>query len=158
AASPGEPPMSLRSTASHAWLPRLGRRAGRSLLLAATLLVPSLALAQAQPAGESGYRTPVAELQAIVDAPRAPQLTLGPKRDIAAMVQVPDLPGIDVVAQPELKLGGLRIHPQVHARSVFSLGSDLWLAFNRLDRASGANELWLVDTAVAKARRVASGL
>ena len=182
--------MSLRSTASHAWLPRLGRHAGRSLLLAATLLVPSLALAQAQPAGESGYRTPVAELQAIVDAPRAPQLTLGPKRDIAAMVQVPDLPGIDVVAQPELKLGGLRIHPQVHARSVFSLGSDLWLvdvasgaerriaglpqplglaglawspdqrwlAFNRLDRASGANELWLVDTAVAKARRVASGL
>ena len=167
--------------------PRRVRRAGALLLLAAGVLAPSLGFAQA---ADAGYRTPVAELQAIVDAPRAPQLTLGPKRDLAALVQSPDLPGIDVVAQPELKLAGLRIHPWVQAPSLFSLGADLWLmdvdsgaerritglpqplglaglawspdqrwlAFNRVDRASGGNELWLVDTAAAKARRIASGL
>ncbi len=84
-------------------------------------------------AGASSYREPVPELRAIVDAPRAPQLTLSPQRDLAALVRMPDLPGIDVVAQPELKLAGLRFHPRVHASSQFAFGSDLWL----LDVASG---------------------
>ncbi|WP_372018977.1 prolyl oligopeptidase family serine peptidase [Pseudoxanthomonas sp. 10H] len=141
-------------------------------------------------AGSSTYREPVAELRAIVDAPRAPQLTLSPRRDLAALVQMPDLPGIDVVAQPELKLAGLRFHPRVHATSQFAFGSDLWLldvasgserriaglpqplglagmawspdqryiAFNRIDRAAGANELWLVDVANRSARRLVGGL
>ncbi len=163
-------------------------RRGVLLLLAASLLAS--ATGHARPAVEDGYRTPVPALQAIVDAPRAPQLLLGPRRDLAAMWQAPDLPGIDVVAQPELKLAGLRIHPRVHAPSAFSLGADLWLmdiasgnerrisglpeplgmasvawspdqrwlAFNRLDRASGANELWVVDVAAATARRIAADL
>src|SRR5690606_40312244 len=33
-----------------------------------------------------------------------------------------------------------------------------YLAFNQLDPASGANELWLVDVGTASARRVAQGL
>src|SRR5690606_31852682 len=101
------------------------------LVLVAASLLPPLALAQTP--ADAGYRTPVPELQAIVDAPRAPQLALGPRRDLAAMWQSPDLPGIDVVAQPELKLAGLRIHPRVHAPSAFSLGADLWL----MDVATG---------------------
>ncbi|KAF1705663.1 prolyl oligopeptidase family serine peptidase [Pseudoxanthomonas suwonensis] len=169
--------------------PRPVRHGLHAFLLAAAVLFAS-PLAIAQATGEAGYRAPVAELQAIADAPRPPQLWLAPRRDLAAMVQTPDLPGIDVVAQPELKLAGLRFHPRVHAPSNFSLGADLWLldvatgterriaglpqplglaglawspdqrwlAFNRLDRASGANELWLVDTASARARRLASGL
>src|SRR5690606_35254873 len=167
----GAPAMPVSSCRS-ARRPRLLRRARAALSLAALVLASSVA---AQPAADAGYRVPVPALQAIVDAPRAPQLILGPKRDLAALWQSPDLPGIDVVAQPELKLAGLRIHPRVHAPSAFSLGADLWLmdvatgserrisglpqplgmasvawspdqrwlAFNRLDRASGANELWL---------------
>src|SRR5690606_6580541 len=163
------------------------RRAAGLVLVPASRRPP---LALAQTPADAGYRTPVPELQAIVDAPRAPQLVLGPRRDLAAMWQSPDLPGIDVVAQPELKLAGLRIHPRVHAPSAFSLGADLWLmdvatgserriaglpqplgmawlawspdqrwlAFNRVDRASGGNELWLVDVAAATARRIATGL
>ncbi|HEY4554921.1 MAG TPA: prolyl oligopeptidase family serine peptidase, partial [Lysobacter sp.] len=82
---------------------------------------------------DSGYRLPAAELQTLVDAPRPPQLVLGPKRDLAAMMQVPSLPGIADVAQPELKLAGLRIHPRTHSASRFSFGSDLWL----MDVATG---------------------
>ncbi|QQP95820.1 S9 family peptidase [Lysobacter enzymogenes] len=137
-----------------------------------------------------GYQLPPKPLQAIVDAPRAPQLTLSPRRDLMAMVRTPSLPGIDVVAQPELKLAGLRIHPRVRAASRFSFGSGLdvldiasgktlpidnlpsplslatlqwspdqrWLAFNRVDAASGANELWLVELETRRARKLVSNL
>jgi len=84
-------------------------------------------------AGATGYLTPPAPLQALVDAPRPPALSISPHRDLLALIQTPALPGIDVVAQPELKLAGLRIHPRVHAQSRFSFGSDLWL----MDIATG---------------------
>ncbi|HET6553916.1 MAG TPA: prolyl oligopeptidase family serine peptidase [Dyella sp.] len=73
------------------------------------------------------YVLPPAPLQALVDAPRPPQLTISPHRDLLALTQTPSLPGIDVVAQPELKLAGLRIHPRVFSQSRFSFGTDLWL-------------------------------
>ena len=118
----------------------LSRRRVRPLLLPMLLgvaLTVPVALAkgpaaQTAPAAApaqsaNGYRTPVPELQAIVDAPRPPQLILGPKRDLAAMMQVPPLPSITMVAQPELKLAGVRINPRMYAPSRFSFGSDLWL-------------------------------
>jgi hypothetical protein len=85
-------------------------------LLACTVLAggwPQPADAQPQASTASAYREPVPELRAIVDAPRPPQMSLSPRRDLIAMRQVPDLPGIDMVAQPELKLAGLRLHPRV---------------------------------------------
>lgn len=102
--------------------------------LVMVLPMPAAAGASGQSAAAAGYREPVDALRAIVDAPRAPQLMLSPRRDIAVMVQMPNLPGIDVVAQPELKLAGLRLHPRVHASSSFSFGTRLWL----MDVASGA--------------------
>ena len=53
-----------------------------------------------------GYQLPPAALQAVVDAPRAPSVTLSPRRNLAALVQSPALPGIAEVAQPEVKLAG----------------------------------------------------
>ncbi|WP_119718881.1 S9 family peptidase [Cognatilysobacter tabacisoli] len=138
------------------------------------------------PTAANGYRLPPPALQALVDAPRPPQLSLGPKRDVAALMQVPNLPGIDVVAQPELKLAGTRINPRTYAQSRFVFGSDLWLldiatqadrrlqglpqplaiasmswspdqshlAFNHVDARSGRNELWVVDVAQRRARRL----
>lgn len=183
-------PPSLRAPAMR---PHLG------LPLAAFCLVlamPVAAWAQATASSSSaqqaasGYRQPVAALRALVDAPRAPQLTLSPQRNLAAVLQSPDLPGIAVVAQQELKLAGLRLHPRVQAASQFSFGHALrlldiesgteqaiaglpeplgaaglawspdqrWLAMHRIDHASGANELWLVDVAARRARKLVSGL
>nr|WP_225427865.1 prolyl oligopeptidase family serine peptidase [Dyella tabacisoli] len=88
-------------------------------------------MAQTAPVG--GYELPPAALQAVVDAPRPPQLSISPHRDLLALTQTPALPGMDVVAQPELKLAGLRINPRTYAQSRFVFGSDLWL----LDIASG---------------------
>jgi len=164
-------------------------RLPQALLLSALLLALPLGAA-AQTAAAAGYQLPPKPLQAIVDAPRPPQLALSPRRDWMAVVQTPSLPGIEVVAQPELKLAGLRLHPRVRAQSRFSFGSDLsllqidgakahkieglpsplslatqewspdqrWLAFNRVDAGSGANELWLVEIASRRAHRVAAGL
>lgn len=75
----------------------------------------------------TGYQLPSKALQAVVDAPRAPLLQLSPRRDLAAMLQLPALPDIAEVAQPELKLAGVRIHPKTHAASRFSFASKLWL-------------------------------
>jgi len=74
-----------------------------------------------------GYGLPPLALQQIVDAPRAPSMSLSPQRDLLAVVQTPALPGIAEVAQPELKLAGLRINPRIYAQSRFSFGTDLSL-------------------------------
>ena len=107
-------------------------------LLACALLlsVPPLAMAQAQAQAQAqaaneqasaGYQLPSAALQAIVDTPRAPSLSLSPKGDLAVQMGSPALPSIAVVAQPELKLAGLRIHPRTFSESRFSFGNALSL-------------------------------
>lgn len=146
--------------------------------------------AQAQAQAPAGYELPSAALQAVVDQARAPTLSLSPRRDLALMLQMPSLPSIQVVAQPELKLAGLRINPRTFSESRFSFGEKLWLmnvadgkerqisglpqplslatsawspdqkwlAFNRVDAATGANELWIIDVAAGSARQLASNL
>lgn len=97
-------------------------------------LVPlTLALLAAFPQAQAQYQLPPAQLQAIVDAPRAPTLALSPNRSLASMVDTPALPSIAEVAQPELKLAGMRINPRTYSPSRFTFGSNLKL----LDIASG---------------------
>lgn len=87
-------------------------------------LMASSSLAMAQ---DGGYQQPPAPLQAIVDAPRAPTLSLSPKRNLAAVLPTPSLPSISEVAQPELKLAGLRINPRTYSASRFSFHTGLGL-------------------------------
>ena len=90
------------------------------------MLVPlALSLLAAFPQAHAQYQMPPAALQAIVDAPRGPTLIVSPKRNLASMVYTPALPGIAEVAQPELKLAGLRINPRTYSPSVFTFGSNL---------------------------------
>ncbi|WP_426175712.1 prolyl oligopeptidase family serine peptidase [Massilia sp. TWR1-2-2] len=114
-------------------------------------LVPlALSLMAAVPA-YAQYQLPPAPLQAIVDAPRSPTLTLSPKRNLATMIGTPALPSIVEVAQPELKLAGLRINPRTYSPSRFSFGTDLSLLDIRTQaelKVSGLPKtLRLADTA-----------
>ena len=113
-------------------LPLFVRPLAASLLLGAAIAGPLAAPpawaetpVAARPA--NAYREPVAALKAIVDAPRAPQVSLSPKRDLVAMQQVPTLPSIALVAQPELKLAGLRLNPRSYSPSRFSFVAGLSL-------------------------------
>ena len=137
-------------------------------------------------ASDSRYQMPSAELQSLVDAPRGPEFRLGPKNKTGLLVSIPNLPSIAEVAQAELKLAGLRVHPKIRAatRTNFSDGLSL------LDIASGKTrpvsglpnkvkiadmvwsadekwlafsvwsktgvELWLLDVKQASARRLIS--
>ncbi len=97
-------------------------------------LVPlALSLLAAFPNAQAQYQMPPPQLQAIVDAPRTPQMSLSPRRDLATMVELPGLPSIADVAQPELKLAGLRINPRSYTPSGYTLAKSLKL----LDIASG---------------------
>ena len=155
-------------------------------LLPLALIAPALSAQDAPAADTGGYQLPVRALQDLVDAPRPPQVRLSPNRDFATLLKTPALPGIDVVAQPELKLAGTRINPHTYASSRFSFGTDLGLldiakreelritglpanlaladlswspdqrhiAFTHVDNRAGNVELWLVDVATLKARRL----
>ena len=132
--------LSVMSSRLSAFRPRALRPLLLPTLIALALISP-VAFAQQAPAPKTqpqtqsatGYREPVAELKAIVDAARAPQLSLSPRRDLAALQKIPPLPSIALVAQPELKLAGLRLNPRSYSPSRFSFASDLWL----MDVATG---------------------
>lgn len=87
----------------------------------------SLGLLTPAVASDSRYQLPSAELQSLVDAPRGPEFRLGPKNKTGLLVNIPGLPSIAEIAQPELKLAGLRIHPKLRAasRTGFSDGLSL---------------------------------
>lgn len=106
-----------------------GRWTGTVLSVALLAMAPAgwAAAPTAEAPAGGRYLLPSAELQAVVDQPRAPTLFLSPRRDVAAMLQLPSLPSIEVVAQPELKLAGRRINPRTFADSRFSYGARLWL-------------------------------
>ncbi len=99
---------------------------------------PATTVANVDADAGGGYRAPAPELTAIVDAPRPPQISLSPHRDLIALQQVPPLPSIALVAQPELKLAGLRLNPRSYSPS----------------RASFATDLWLMEVATGKALRI----
>ncbi|MFZ6676168.1 prolyl oligopeptidase family serine peptidase [Undibacterium sp. Xuan67W] len=103
------------------------------LLTGLSLVLSASASAAESPAVNTTYQLPAAELQAVVDAPRGPSFQMGPQRKVALLVSLPGLPGIADVAQPELKLAGLRINSKLRAASRFEFGDGMSL----LDVASG---------------------
>lgn len=60
------------------------------------------------------YQTPPKEIAAIVDAPGNPFVIPSPDGQTLLIVERPALPSIQEVAQPELKLAGLRINPRTN--------------------------------------------
>ncbi len=57
------------------------------------------------------YRTPPSPLAELIDAPPTPSVSMCPNRIWMAMASLPSLPPIEEVAEPELRLAGIRINP-----------------------------------------------
>ncbi len=64
-----------------------------------------------RPAEEAAYRLPPPPLVDIIDRPLTPQARLSPDGDWLLLLEQPSLPPIAELAEPELRLGGLRFHP-----------------------------------------------
>ncbi|MCC7466501.1 MAG: S9 family peptidase [Saprospiraceae bacterium] len=86
--------------------------AAPNLLIAFALLLGSV-LSNAQ---NNAYRRPPADVAAIVEAKPTPQVSMNPTRDALMLTDYNPNPGITTLAEPFLKLGGLRVNPQINAR------------------------------------------
>ena len=73
-------------------------------LVAMLLFTVSLAAADT-------YQTPPPELAQLVDAPLTPIVEVSPDRKILLLLERPSLPPITELAEPELRLAGVRINP-----------------------------------------------
>ncbi|HEY0591970.1 MAG TPA: prolyl oligopeptidase family serine peptidase, partial [Thermoanaerobaculia bacterium] len=92
-------------------------------------------------AAQDGYRTPPPELAKLVDAPLTPAVNASPDGRALLLLDRPPLPPIAQLAEPELRIAGLRLNPRSFGPS----------------RATTYNGLRLVSVADAKERKV-SGL
>ncbi|KAG2482623.1 hypothetical protein HYH03_018465 [Edaphochlamys debaryana] len=73
-----------------------------------------------------GYKLPPPEIASIVDAPAQPSLSYSPDRKtFLQLTRPPSLPPIFEMARPELKLAGLRVDPDLYARSKMSYYLDI---------------------------------
>ncbi len=82
---------------------------------AAACLAVGLSLLAALPArGQQGYQKPPRSVLDVLDAPATPTVSVSPTRDHLLLVQGVRYPSIADVAEPMLRLAGLRINPQTN--------------------------------------------
>lgn len=105
------------------------RRSVLALAFAA-LAAPAFGQAPAAPAG--GYRTPAPELVRLVDAPGTPGVVVSPDGETLVLVEQSDLPTIEELSRPELRLAGLRLDPRTNGPSRTRAATSL-----RLGRLNG---------------------
>jgi dipeptidyl aminopeptidase/acylaminoacyl peptidase len=65
----------------------------------------------------SGYRLPPKAIADLVDAPPTPFVSLSPNREWLLLMELPNLPPLSELAQPELRLAGLRLNPRTNGPS-----------------------------------------
>ena len=95
----------------------------KTLLTSASLLLAT-AGAQAQ---EFQYQTPPKAIQDLLLAPPTPRVSLSSDGRTLALLQVQDFPTVAELAQPELRLAGLRFNPRTNGPSRVSYAVSLKL-------------------------------
>ena len=63
------------------------------------------------------YQIPPEELVTIVDAPATPSVNVSPDNEWMLILPRPNLPSIDEISQPELRIAGIRINPRTNGPS-----------------------------------------
>ncbi|HEY0966010.1 MAG TPA: prolyl oligopeptidase family serine peptidase [Opitutaceae bacterium] len=112
-------------------------------LMSATMAAALPLIAPAQ----SGYQKPSDVLAAIVDAPATPTISISPDRTRMAILARAERPDIAELAQPELRIAGLRINPAVD-------GPSRAITFNGLSFTALANGASTRVTGLPEAPRI----
>jgi len=85
----------------------------RTSMLCVAALAVAIAVPSAQTGAQStGYLTPPPAIVDIMNADPLPTVSVSPTRDVIALTTRPGMPPIEAVAQPMLRIGGLRINPR----------------------------------------------
>ncbi len=133
------------------------------------------------------YMVPSQELVDLVDGARTPSVSISPDRQLMLLQGVPALPSIEEIAQPELRLAGIRINPNTNGpsrpgyvtgftirdlnsgedREVTGIPDNARITntswspdgshFAFLLITENSLELWVADTATATARKLSDG-
>lgn len=69
------------------------------------------------PYAQDRYMVPSQELVDLVDGARTPSISISPDRSTLLLQHLPALPSIEEIAQPELRLAGIRINPNTNGPS-----------------------------------------
>jgi hypothetical protein len=83
-----------------------------TFIITFTITLMTLSYAQNIP-----YQTPPKNIVDLVDAPNTPSVSLSPDKQTLLLIEEPNLPGIEEVAEEELRIGGLRINPRTNGSS-----------------------------------------
>lgn len=147
------------------------------LVLAATALMSVSALAQ------GSYKKPPKEILDVLNAPTTPSTSISPTRDKMALLTPLRYPPISELAQPMLRIAGLRINPNTNGqhRQPYSVSVTIKNVYDGKEMSvvlpagakiispqwspNGKNiavgnitatgvELWIVDTTTARARKI----
>ncbi len=157
----------------------------RKILLIA-ILAGSAMLISAQ--DKSGYRLPPEAIVSLVDAPQTPSVLLSRDNQTVLLLHRPGMPTIADLAQPELRLAGIRFDPATNGPSRSQgisrievmkldgtpigelkglpanpkLGGVSWSYDSRqiafTNTTSSTIELWIADLATLTARKIDEGL
>ncbi len=79
------------------------------------------------PSTRTKYHMPPKAIAELVDAPLTPDMSVSPNQDWILLMELPSLPPISELAQPELRLAGLRINPRNNGPSRSSYYTGLTL-------------------------------
>ncbi|MHC4352545.1 MAG: S9 family peptidase, partial [Planctomycetota bacterium] len=96
------------------------RKAGRNLAAVLGIcLIPAVSAAE--------YQMPPKAIADLVDAPPTPGVMRDPNNQWMLILERPNLMSIEELAQPELRLAGMRINPKTHGPSRSSYYTDMKL-------------------------------
>ena len=85
----------------------------KKLTLTIFMLTPFLIFGQVN----TGYQVPPREIADLVNAPQTPAVTVNARGDWMLLMERPGYISIEELAQPELRLAGLRINPRTNGPS-----------------------------------------
>lgn len=157
-------------------------RCVRSRALCATAVALVVTALRAQEEATTAWLRPPDTIARLVEAPPPPDTSLSPQRGWLVLTTREVMPGIEVVARPHLKLGGLRIDPETRGPQLgakvmaivlrsLATGTEhavpvpaghwtgpIWSpddrAFALLHATAGGSELWVADPATSPPKRI----
>ncbi len=95
----------------------LAQRSAASLAVCLTVLASGGMLRAQEDTTAPVYRMPAPELVALVDQPITPAVSISPDQEQMLFMHIPGLMTIEDLAQPELRIAGMRINPRTNGPS-----------------------------------------